>query len=66
VRISLLNKPATILISKLKKNDLKVLTHTEIRNNLNEPKLSDNECEAIANTLKKLSLLTAKMIHNAN
>jgi len=49
----------------LKNNDLKVLSYTEIRNSLNDPKLSDTECETISNKLKYISLLTAKIISNA-
>jgi hypothetical protein len=49
----------------LKNNDLKVLSYTEIRNSLNDQKLSDTECETISNKLKKISLLTANIITNA-
>jgi hypothetical protein len=49
----------------LKKNDLKVLSYTEIRNSLNDQKLSDTDCETISNKLKLISLLTAKIISNA-
>jgi len=49
----------------LKNNDLKVLSYTEIRNSLNDQKLSDTDCETISNKLKLISLLTAKIISNA-
>jgi len=49
----------------LKNNDLKVLSNKEIRNSLNNQKLSDTECETISNEMKKISLLTAKIITNA-
>ena len=49
----------------MKNNDLKVLTNKEIRNSLNNQKLSDTDCETISNKLKNISLLTAKIITNA-
>jgi len=49
----------------LKNNDLKVLTYEEIRTSLNNQNLSDIECEAISNKMKKISLLTANIITNA-
>jgi hypothetical protein len=49
----------------LKTNELRVLKYNEIRNSLNDQKLSDMECETISNYLREISLLTAKIISNA-
>ena len=63
--VNFLKKSIIALLIKLKNNDLKVLSNKEIRNSLNNQKLSDTECETISNKLKIISLLTAKIISNA-
>jgi hypothetical protein len=48
----------------LNNNDLKVVSNDEIRKLTNNELLSDDECQEIADRLKKLCLITAKLITN--